>query len=238
MHPLQGQDVNQQAETYSNTRVQLTPTVNIENEQKETEFSIAPSYETTIFHFNRQPEGPEDHLVYDYKTGVTSFLPQALKRDLSPEANPPILVNSIPSVEVHDTNDAHLDDTVGSVTSNSKVPDTEASANIRDSLHHYKINNDEYAVVLRSPHRNRQFSGNSVYSVTEDHIDQHSSEQTLNEESCKGNTFQRSRSHIHPVPEDDYVSRTTMHLIPQHNCLLHKIPPPPPPVNRGHWGPP
>ena len=240
MHSLHGQDIQQQGDNYSDSRGNLTHNVHIGTEimQKETELSVTPSYETTIFHFNRQPEGPDDHLVYDYKTGVTSFLPQASNQENSPDSNKPILVNSISCVKVKEPVAAHLDNTESSPKNSKTTPCERDPGNIRDSLYHYKINNDDYAVVLRSPHRDRAYAGNSTYSVVEESIIRNSVEHMTGDDPCKGNNTQRSRSHIHPVPEDDYVSHTTMHLIPQHNCLLHKIPPPPPPVNRNHWGPP
>lgn len=243
MHPLQTEENEIPKDKQNHAKAQIV--ANVANEEtgelhEETTFTATPSYETTIFHFNRQPEEPEDQLIYDCKTGMTSFLPQALKRQGKPEPTYSTVEPSSDNIEVHETANAQLTDSEIPVTSYQKGQGTQNTGSIRDSLHHYKINNQEYAVVLKSPHRNRNFSGNIGYSVADDRPEHRRVEHpcTSTEEFSKGSNCQDSRSHIHPVPEDDYVSHTTMHLIPQHNCLLHKIPPPPPPVNRGYWGPP
>ena len=286
MHPLQPDDKSPDVDKYDT--VKLHPVINVHNAEtgeihEEATLTITPNYETTIFHFNRQSDEHEESLVYDTKSGISSFLPQSLNRT----------VKSNPNDQIPETSNQNkvLDETLGAQepsNTRSKVPYKAASDNIRDSLHHYKIDNTEYAIVLKSPQRSRNNAGKLPNSVKESSPDRHFVDHSsVSTENCsrgnqsqnpsrnpvnlpdvsmedyssenksqnpsrqhvdhsrvsmgdysKGCNSQQYRPHIHPVPEDDYVSRTTMHVIPEHDCLLHKIPPPPPPMHRGYWGPP
>ncbi|KAL3832571.1 hypothetical protein ACJMK2_024204 [Sinanodonta woodiana] len=81
---------------------------------------------------------------------------------------------------------------------------------IRNSLQHYKINNDEYACVMK-PARNR--SGRD--SNGSNHVQHHT----------------RPVASVSPVPDPLCSKQPIIHLIPEHDCLLHKnLPPPPPPL--------
>lgn len=171
MHPLQGEDRNQEEDKYDN--IKANPIVNVHNAEtgeihEETTLTVTPTYETTIFHFNRQPEGHEDHLVYDSKSGISSFLSQSLNRNVKSKPNDHTPDSLKQNSLLQDKPDSPIVHTMKPEIAQSNVPNIVTSSNMRDSLHHYKVDNQEYAVVLRSPHRNRNFSGKVAYSVTND----------------------------------------------------------------------
>ena len=284
MHPLQPDDKSPDNDKYDDAKHH--PIINVHNAEtgeihEEATLTITPNYETTIFHFNRQPDENEETLVYETTSGISSFLPQSLNRTVKSKPNDQTAEISNQSEASHETCIAQEPS-----YSRSNVSNKDTGETLRDTLHHYKIDNKEYAIILKSPQRSRNIPGKVPNNVKEsspdrnfvDHSsvstekysrgnksqnsihnpmsisnvsteDYHRENKTRNPirqhadlsrvsigDYSKGCNSQQYRPHIHPVPDDDFVTQTTMHVIPEHDCLLHKIPPPPPPVNRNYWG--
>ena len=286
MHPLQPDNKSPESDKYDTVKPHSF--INIHNAEtgeihEEATLTITPNYETTIFHFNRQPDENEETLVCDTSSGISSFLPQSLNRTM--KSNPKGQTTGISNQNKVLNENCTAQDSGNSQTD---VPNKDTNLTLRDTLHHYKIDNKEYAIILKSPQRSRNVPGKVPNSVLESSpdcqvLDQPSSSKDMyskgltsqnsihnpvkvsnvsiennmggksqklsrphedlsrvshgnNSKGC--NSSQQYRPHIHTVPDDDFVTRTTMHVIPEHDCLLHKIPPPPPPVNRNYWGPP
>lgn len=218
-----------------------TPSDNLNSDDKHG----SDTYETTIFHFNRPhtENDDEETMFCDTGTGVSSFLPHPpLRRNNGKQQNAEsayssfddeqadtgdysellyqqqTVTNTLPNANISINDNAHL------VKQNSIDDERRRPSDLpsQNSVHHYKMNDQDYAVVTKiSGQRNQKHLKHPPDS-----------------RQCVIDTTKQVQisSHIHAVPEDiysrDHVSPTTMHLIPEHDCLLHKIPPPPPPPVR------
>lgn len=202
------------------------------------------TYETTIFHFNRPHSDIEDDTLFrESGSGVSSFLPHPpLRRSNGKQQNAESAYSSLDDEQVdsgdyseildENRKNESIHNTKRSSTSSAQLVkqismdedrgnQVQCDNTSRNSVHQISIDDGDYAVVNKTAcqriHRHDQNFSDQNHVVVD-------------------RVGENQLYFIHAVPEEPYMNdthtSTTMHLIPEHDCLIHKIPPPPPPPLR------
>ena len=207
--------------------------------QKMTSVSVVSPYETTILHYNRDTHDThDDTLLYDSETGLSVFFPTLYSQLDAPKyQNSESAYSSLDAGDEDIQRTEQLEVTYTHPNLDGSIKDSQF--NTQTSFHekhitdskdllpsdpcssYFNINNDVYAVACKSPGHRTELT-KPVRRGQHVHISKGS-----NSYDVVNIPKDSQMVHVHPVPEDhlEYSSPSSMHIIPEHDCLLHSIPP-------------